>query len=92
MVSKRRAGKRPRFEPGLDSSDHELFLVAEAIRHSREMAPARGISYLRFVAHLLPASGPARAALLKATAAPAKRRDALFDLIQIGAFSAVGNC
>jgi hypothetical protein len=56
------------------------------------MAPARGISYLRFVAHLLPASGPARAALLKATAAPAKRRDALFDLIQIGAFSAVGNC
>ncbi len=92
MVGARRAGKKPSFEPGSDSSDYELFLIAEAIRQSREMAPARATSYLRFIARLLPASRPARGAILKAIAAPARRRDELLDLIQVGAFHVVAGC
>ena len=84
MVGGRRAG-----DNGNLDEEHELFLTAEVIRQSRSMARRRATSYLRFFARLLPASRPARAAMLKAIAAPQKKRDAMLELIQVGGFRCV---
>lgn len=77
------------------AGEQQLLFIAEAVRFSRKIESVSTAStLLECVARSLPKeSKRARSALLRAASLPDGRtREILLDLIQVGGFSAAGNC